>query len=204
MKRHRLRCAGRIYESRSYLLQGLRKCSRCTSLIAMSSSLRPWIDVFALPEKSNMAVTQLSMRACSWNVTDSKKIRPDYLRAPVAETCFSRWGYLNDRCMAGCVYIVSAKCGHNSTEKCMMSRISPTLFEWIQWSIRVAPLDICGGGGGSVFVDSNLLLPLQENIFLVVNNFFFYVLLKNGTCFYFVKNFFYGHIFNKRFPRLLR
>ena len=68
---------------------------------AVSSSPRPWMDVFALPEKSNMAVTErdpdpkvwkspwlvddcatseLSMRAWNWNVTDSKKpyFWPDY------------------------------------------------------------------------------------------------------------------------------
>ena len=49
--------------------------------LAVSSSPRPWIDVSALPEKFNMAVTEsdlsagceLSMRACNWNVTDSEK-----------------------------------------------------------------------------------------------------------------------------------
>ena len=29
-----------------------------TFVFAVSSSLRPWMDVFALPEKSNMAVTE--------------------------------------------------------------------------------------------------------------------------------------------------
>ena len=70
--------------------------------LAVSSSSRPWIDVFALPGKFNMAVTEsdlepkvrkmsitfftdcatpeLSMRAWNWNVTDSKKnyFLPDY------------------------------------------------------------------------------------------------------------------------------
>ena len=69
----------------------------------MSSSLRPCIDVFALPQKSNMAVTesnpdpkvrklsivfndsatsQLNLWACDLNVTDSKKtfFPPDYSR----------------------------------------------------------------------------------------------------------------------------
>ena len=60
--------------------------------LAVSSSPRPWIDVFALPEKFNIAVTEsdldpkvrkylindcttceLSMRACDWNVTHLKK-----------------------------------------------------------------------------------------------------------------------------------
>ena len=64
----------------------------CEVLITVSFSPRPWIDVFDLPEKSNMAVTEsdpdrmvrkmsitflmtseLSMRAWNWNVTDSKK-----------------------------------------------------------------------------------------------------------------------------------
>ena len=61
-------------------------------LVAVSSSPRPWIDIFALPEKFNMAVTEsdldpkvhsflmavratseLSMRAWNQNVTESKK-----------------------------------------------------------------------------------------------------------------------------------
>ena len=42
--------------------------------IAVSSSPRPWMDVFALPEKFNMT--------------------HDFVRGQsVAETCFSHWGY---------------------------------------------------------------------------------------------------------------
>ena len=71
------------------------------SKLAVSCSPRPWIDVFALPEKSNMTVIEsdpdpkirkmpitfndcatfeLSMRECNWNATDSKKnyFWPDY------------------------------------------------------------------------------------------------------------------------------
>ena len=32
--------------------------SQVVSILAVSSSTRPWMDVFALPEKSNMAVTE--------------------------------------------------------------------------------------------------------------------------------------------------
>ena len=71
-------------------------CSRHACLIAMLSSLRPWIDVFALPEKINMAMTEsdpdpkvrkmsitfywlyatseLRMLAWNWNATDYKKL----------------------------------------------------------------------------------------------------------------------------------
>ena len=57
-------------------------------MLAMLASSRPWIDVFALPgdDSKNVnnflndcATSELSMRACNWNVTDSKKlIRLDY------------------------------------------------------------------------------------------------------------------------------
>ena len=73
--------------------------SRRAYAIFASSSPRPWIDVFVLPEKSNMAVTEsdpdpkirkmsitdcatseLNMQTWSWNVTDCKKkyFWPDY------------------------------------------------------------------------------------------------------------------------------
>ena len=63
-------------------------------MVDVSSTPRPWIDLFALPEKFNMALTEsdldprsdkcpeffndcatseLSMRAWNWNVTDSRK-----------------------------------------------------------------------------------------------------------------------------------
>ena len=37
--------------------QGLFLFLRCIT-VALTSTPRPWIDVFALPEKSNMAVTE--------------------------------------------------------------------------------------------------------------------------------------------------
>ena len=72
----------------------LSVCECAGKKCAVSSSPRPWVDVFALPEKSNMAVTEsdpdpkvrkmsvtfndratseLSMRAWNWNVIASEK-----------------------------------------------------------------------------------------------------------------------------------
>ena len=37
-------------------------------VLAVSSSSRPWVDVFALPEKSNMAVTESDPRVLKMSI----------------------------------------------------------------------------------------------------------------------------------------
>ena len=57
--------------------------------LAVSSSSRPWMDVLALPEKSNMAVTESHPDPSIF----SKEMSHNFVRGQsVAETCFSHRG----------------------------------------------------------------------------------------------------------------